>query len=193
LPGKKKVSGRPRETVRKEDTTEPNFIVTTVRGREPEACREVREILSMLGDSSPVARPTEVSGLLLGRTTLESASVLEGLQKLTESEPWRLQLTQRFIPLQAVVRTVKSEIVQAARRLAENVRPGESFRVTVEKRHSDLDTMDLVRAVADLYSSPVNLERPDKVVLVEVVGGLTGVSVLKPSEVFSGTKAKREG
>jgi tRNA(Ser,Leu) C12 N-acetylase TAN1 len=37
----------------------------------------------------------------------------------------------------------------------------------------------------------VDLEAPDWVVLVEVIRDVAGVSILKPSSVFSSVKAKR--
>jgi len=36
----------------------------------------------------------------------------------------------------------------------------------------------------------VDLNHPDKIVLIEVVGGLTGVSVVKPDDVLSIMKEK---
>jgi tRNA(Ser,Leu) C12 N-acetylase TAN1 len=36
----------------------------------------------------------------------------------------------------------------------------------------------------------VNLTKPDKILLVEVVGGLTGVSIAKPDEIISVLKEK---
>jgi len=36
----------------------------------------------------------------------------------------------------------------------------------------------------------VNLENPDKILLIEVLGALTGVSLLKPSDILGVVKEK---
>jgi tRNA acetyltransferase TAN1 len=48
----------------------------------------------------------------------------------------------------------------------------------------------LIEAAAANIKRRVNLSRPDKVVLIEVLGGLTGLSVVKPEEILSILKEK---
>jgi len=62
--------------------------------------------------------------------------------------------------------------------------------VTVEKRFTTTHTKDIVEKVAGNIKRKVNLTAPDKVVLIEVVGGLTGVSVIKPEDILSVLKEK---
>jgi len=50
--------------------------------------------------------------------------------------------------------------------------------VTVRRRHTDLENMEVVIAVASVIQRKVNLDDPDKIVLVEIVGETTGISVL---------------
>lgn len=168
-----------------------NFIVTTVRGRELEACREVKDILSSLGDESPKVEATEISGLLVGHTNLDILGISEMLKKLTNSEPWKIHLLQRFIPLQLVIRSSLDGIAQAAKKLSKQVEKDETFKVVVEKRHTNLESADVIKAVASIFDQKVDLEKPDKVVLVEVAGPLAGVSIIKPDQVFSSVVAKR--
>jgi len=54
--------------------------------------------------------------------------------------------------------------------------------VTVRHRRTALDSMKVVRSVAGLISQRVDLKKPDKTVWIEIVGDLTGVTVLVPEK-----------
>ena len=66
----------------------------------------------------------------------------------------------------------------ATERLLPKIGEEESFRVTVRRRHTDLENMDVVKAVASVIPRRVNLDEPDKTVNVEIVGEWTGLAVL---------------
>ncbi|MDG6929145.1 MAG: THUMP domain-containing protein [Nitrososphaerota archaeon] len=166
-------------------------MVTTYRGREGEAAREVRAHLTRLGDASPRTRLTEVTGLVLGSTSLDAVEASRGLASLASSEPWSVRLVLRFVPIQAECRAEASEIANSCSGLVSGIAPEESFRVTVEARHSSVEKDGLIRKIASLCGSKVDLEDPAKVVLVEIVGPWAGISVLKPEDVFSAVRTKR--
>lgn len=67
----------------------------------------------------------------------------------------------------------------------------DTFRVTVEKRHNSLGSMQIVKAIADQISNKVDLDNPGWIILVQVLGGLTGLSVLRPNQTFSSVVEKR--
>ena len=74
------------------------------------------------------------------------------------------------------------EIVEAAQELLEKIEDSESFRVTVRRRHTDLENMDVVRSVASVIPRRVDLDNPDKTVWIEIIGDQTGISVLNQDE-----------
>ncbi len=76
--------------------------------------------------------------------------------------------------------------------LAAQIRENETFRVTVEKRFTELSSNEIIEAAAANIEREVDLANPDKIVLIEVVGGFTGISVLDPSSIISTTKEKFE-
>jgi tRNA acetyltransferase TAN1 len=62
--------------------------------------------------------------------------------------------------------------------------------VTVEKRFTVTHSKEIIEKVAAGVKRKVNLTDPDKIILVEVVGGFTGVSVLNPEDILSVLKEK---
>jgi len=66
----------------------------------------------------------------------------------------------------------------------------ETFRVTVEKRFTGIPSRDIIEAAAENIKRKVDLTKPSKILLIEVIGGLTGISVIKPSDILSVVKEK---
>lgn len=167
-----------------------NILATTSKGNETEACSELWYLLGEIGDPSPAVDKSGVSGLIVAKTTLKPIEVIEKLRAVLRERPYEFRYLLRVIPIEKVVRTSLDEIKRAAAELGAEIRENETYRVTVEKRFTGTSTRDIIEAAASAVNRKVNLENPDKVLLVEVIGGLTGMSVLKPQDVLSVVKEK---
>lgn len=168
-----------------------NLIVSTSRFREEEAQNEILELLDMFGDPEAEAEITEVKGLLLAQTALDPFTVVDELKDLVVSEPWEVRYVLRVLPIEAVVPTEIDIIRQAAKVLAAKIGRN-SFRITVEKRHSPLESIEVIKAIAGEIESKVDLRNPGWVVLVQILGDQTGLSVIKPDQTFSSVVEKRK-
>ncbi len=168
-----------------------NLLVSSPRGREHDACSELWFLLGEVGDDRAEVETTPVKGLIWAKTKLDPFEAVRRLRDLLAERPEDFRVIQRVIPIERVVRTDLEEIARAARELAlAKIEPGEKFRITVEKRHTELGTMDIIKAAAEGIDRPVDLKNPDKIVLIEVVGGLTGISVIRPGDILSVAKEK---
>jgi len=152
---------------------------------ERAAAGEIEAALRDLGDPHPEAWPSTVKGVIFVRTGLGRGQVISGLREMARERPFNLVNVKRVIPVDLVVETDVERIAEVAGTLADRISEGESYRVTVEKRHTRLHSMDVIRAVAAKFDRKVDLENPDKVVLVEIVGPVTAVSVIRPDELIS--------
>ena len=170
--------------------SEFNLIVSTSRFREEEAQDEILELLDLFGDPEAEAEITEVKGLLLAQTELDPLVVIDRLKELVVSEPWQVRYVLRVLPIQVVVPTDLDMIREAAKELASKIDKN-SFRITVEKRHSPLESIEVINAIAGEIESKVDLENPGWIVLVEILGGQTGLSVIRPEQMFSSVVEKR--
>ncbi|AFU59004.1 putative THUMP domain protein [Candidatus Nitrososphaera gargensis Ga9.2] len=170
-----------------------NLIVSTSRFSEEEAQDEILDLLDMFGDPDAESEITEIKGLLLAQTALDPFEVIEKLKELIASEPWEVRYILRVLPVERVVPTELDAIRQAARDLAvAKIGNNESFRITVEKRHSALESIEVIKAIAGEIESKVDLENPSWIVLVEIIGGEAGLSVLRPEQIFSSVIEKRK-
>ena len=118
-----------------------NLLVSTPRTMETDACSEVWFLLNEVGDREPVVERTGVTGLVAARTKLDPKKVIEELRELLKSRPGEFRFALRFVPVEAVVPTNLEDIKIASIELSPRIREGETFRVTVEKRHTTLTSM----------------------------------------------------
>jgi tRNA acetyltransferase TAN1 len=168
-----------------------NLIVSTYRFREEDAQDEILELLDKFGDQAAESEIIEIKGMIVVQSSLDPIAVIDKLKELVASEPWQVRYVLRVLPVQVVVPTRLDTIILAARDLIKKM-GDDTFRVTVEKRHNSLGSMQIVKAIADQISNKVDLENPGWVILVQVLGGLTGVSVLRPHQIFSSVVEKRK-
>jgi len=167
-----------------------NLLITTSRGNEEDACSEIWYLLGEIGDSAAKVDKTGISGLIAAKSAFNPFEVVKRFRKILKERPYEFRYTLRVIPIEKVIRTDLGEIERAVTELASKIKENESFRVTVEKRFTDTSTKDIIEAAAANIERKVNLSNPDKVVLIEVVGGLTGISVIKPEQILAVTKEK---
>ena len=167
-----------------------NILVSTPRMRENDACSEIWFLLGEIGDREPIVERSDITGLLVAKTTLDPFNVIQEFRRLLRERPEEFRYTFRVVPVEAVVPTKLEPIRKVSLELSARIGEDETFRVTVEKRHTTLSSKEIVEAVAVGINHKVDLLYPDRIVLIEVLGGLTGVSVIKPEDVLSVVKEK---
>jgi len=167
-----------------------NLLITTARGNEDEACSEVWYLLGEIGDKTAKVDKTGVMGLISAKSSLDPFEVIKKLREILRERPWEFRYTLRFIPITKVVRTNLNEIQKTATELSSQIGEDETFRVTVEKRFTDMSTRDVIEAAAANIERKVDLSNPDKIVLIEIIGGITGISVIRPNDILSVTKER---
>jgi tRNA acetyltransferase TAN1 len=161
-----------------------NLLITTARGNEEEASSEIWYLLGEIGDTAAKVDKTGISGVIAAKTAFDPLEVIEKLRELLKERPYEFRYSFRIIPIEKVVHTDLTEIQRIVTELAAKIRENETFRITVEKRHTQTATADLIEAAATNIERKVDLNNPNKIVLMEVLGGLTGISVLKPTEIL---------
>jgi len=168
-----------------------NLLATTSRGNERQMCYELNYLLKEeLGDPAPVVDKTGIRGLVAARTSLNPREVIEKFRAVLQERPYEFRYALRIIPVERTVPTDLDEVKRVAEELATNIGENETFRVTVEKRFTSLHSRDFIEAAATDIDRKVDLKNPDKILLIEVVGGITGMSLIEPSEVLAVIKEK---
>ena len=118
-------------------------------------------------------------------------ALLSFITDFVRSEPFKVRFIMRIIPVDRVVDTKLEDIVDAVKDLSSVIGPGESFRITIEARDSPYPERKLIDAIAEAVDRKVSLDSPDKVVLLEIFGEYSGVSVISPHDIVSIQRLKR--
>jgi tRNA acetyltransferase TAN1 len=162
-----------------------NLLATTYRRAEGHARSELRYVLEQAGDAASIVDRTGISGVIVAKTTLGPFESIRKFREILKERPYEFRYLLRLIPIEKVVETSLEQVQKAIQELSPKIGEEETFRVTVEKRFTTMSSKELIEAVALCVKNKVNLSRPDKVILIEVLGGLTGVSITKPEETLS--------
>ncbi len=167
-----------------------NLLVTTAKGSEEDACSEIWFLIGEMGDREVKVDKTGIRGLIAAKSALDPFAVISKLRNVLKERPYEFRYTLRAIPIEKVVHTDLNEIQQAITELASKITENETFRITVEKRFTTIQTADIIEAAAANILRKVDLTKPNRIVLIEVVGGSTGVSVIKPEDILSVAKER---
>jgi tRNA acetyltransferase TAN1 len=168
-----------------------NLIVTCARHFEPEAEEELVDILEELGDSDVKVSITNMSGILTAETKIDPVEVTRKVRKMLLDEPWSVRYCLRIIPIQKVVETKIESIEKGVGDLHKQILDNETYRISIEKRNSDISSQEIITKIANKIKNKVSLDFPDKVILIEILGNLAGISILKKSDILSTEKTKR--
>lgn len=171
-----------------------NLLVGCPRERERAAKSEVQYFVGDLLEDTDIAIMTAPgSGLLTCLTTLDPFQAIHRLREFAVENPYQFRFALRFTPIERCVPSTLDEIADAVVELRTKIQDNESFRVTVRRRQTNMVGMDVVHRVAEVISRKVDLERPDKTVWVEIVGDLTGVSILVTEEDILSVRTMEDG
>ena len=148
-------------------------------------------ILEKLGDSEPTITITNMSGILTAETKLDPIEVVKKIKEMLLDEPWCIRYCLRIIPIQKIIETKIESIEEGITDLIKLISKGESYRISIEKRNSNISSQELISRVAKKIENKVSLEFPDKIILIEVLGNKTGIAIVKKEDILSVEKTKR--
>lgn len=167
-----------------------NILASTTRGNERELRYELSYLFKEAGDNDVKTDKTGIKGLVVAKTAFNPSEMIEKLQQILHEKPYEFRYALRIIPIEKVVLTNLKEIETAGAELTARLNIEETFRVTVEKRFTNIHSREIIEAVAANTQNKVNLKNPDKILLIEVLGGLAGISLIKPKHIINVLKEK---
>ena len=168
-----------------------NLIITCARHLETETRQEIMSILEKIGDSEPTITITNMSGILTAETKLEPIEVVKKIKEMLLDEPWCIRYCLRIIPIQKITETKIESIEEEITNLIKLISNRETYRISIEKRNSNISSQELISRVAKKIENKVSLEFPDKIILIEVLGNKTGIAIVKKEDILSVEKTKR--
>jgi len=168
-----------------------NLIITCARHLEPETEEELSNILEEFGDLESKISITNMSGILTAETKLDPIEVIRKIRNMILDEPWSIRYCLRIIPIQRFIESKINQIEKTVEDLSGQILEDETYRISIRKRNSELSSQEIISKVANKIKNKVSLDFPDKIILIEILGNRTGISILKKMDVLSTEKTKR--
>jgi len=168
-----------------------NIIITCQRNLENPTISEIQNLLERFGDENAMVEKTVFSGIIQVQTSLDNIKILENFKEIIEEEPWLVRYCSRIIPIQKECESKLEEITNTAIELSHRMKDNETYRITIEKRHSSLHTKEIISNIADSISNKVSLENSDWEIVVQILRNRTGISVIPLDTILSVEKQKR--
>lgn len=163
-----------------------NLFVSVMKGFEIPACEEMKDLLEQLGDTNPQVTTSIAQGIILAYTNLDPFIVIKRIKELIQKDKFRYLLILKIRPIESVVETDLEEIKQVCSNLVDKkIRKNETFRITLERRFTNVARNDLITAAASNIDRKVDLKQADKIVFIEVLENSVGISILSPEDEVS--------
>lgn len=163
-----------------------NLLISTSRYNEKNAKAEIWFTLLMCGDRYPIISGIKYPGLITALTNIDSKEVIYKIKKIRENDINFFQYILKIIPIDYVcetnIKTIK-EFVDKYYRIYIN--EDQSFKIELIRRKNELVERDtVIESIAKIVNNKVNLDNPDKIIRIEILGNVTGISFLNPDDLI---------
>ncbi|MFX0017387.1 MAG: THUMP domain-containing protein [Promethearchaeota archaeon] len=163
-----------------------NLLVSTSRFNEDNAKAEIWFTLLTCGDRYSIISNLDFSGLIAVVTTLNYRNVISKINRILIKDPNFFQYILKIVPIDYVcqtnINTIKTIIQNHYR---DYIHSDESFMIELNRRKNDLIDRDgFIENIAKFIDNKVNLENPDKIIRIEILRNVTGISFLQQGEVI---------
>ncbi len=169
-----------------------NMIVTFDPNHRGTAELELREVLRQVGEKPQIGQ-TEVEGLFKVAVSNARAAAAK-IRNLCGSNPNLFAVTHHYTPIDSWCQSDVSAMQKLIRAASSGIGQNEKWKMGLNKRHWDqLEGGKLIVKLTDVVERKnVDLDNPDKIVQVEIIGKQAGVALLTPKDIADIAREKGE-
>jgi tRNA acetyltransferase TAN1 len=128
----------------------------------------------------------EFLGLITALTSLDAKSVINKIKKIVEKNPNFFQYVLKIVPIDFVCESSPEIIAKFIEdHYKEYINKNETFKIDLKRRNHDLiERNSLIKNAAKNVQNEVDLNNPDKIIRIEVLGNYCGIAFLKPDQIL---------
>jgi len=170
-----------------------NLLVTYHGGLEGLGETEVRTRLQEAGAGLEELKRSDIEGVFLLRVSGDPKKVVSDVRTLCIGSPDLFQETHHWAPVEKWVRTDPSEMARTAAELGSGIATDDKWMLVLHKRRTQMHTMELIKLLTDpIERGKVDLKNPDKMLVVEVMGEMTGMSLVTKEQLLDVNRVRQE-
>jgi tRNA acetyltransferase TAN1 len=140
----------------------------------------------MCDDLYPIISGIQFPGLITALTSLRPKEFIAKIKKIQQKDPNLFQFILKIIPIDFICETDTETIRQIIQEnYKEFIGENDSFKIILKRRHhKKIERNDFIETIAYVIDNKVDLENPDKIVRIEILGNITGVSFMRKNEII---------
>ncbi len=163
-----------------------NLLISTPRYNEIEAKSELWFTLLMCGDTYPIISGIPFPGLITAFTNLDIKKVISKIKKILQKNPEYFQFILKIVPINFICETDVKIIKYLIDKNYKNfIKKKDTFRITLKRRHHEsIERSNFIDIIAKNIKNDVNLDNPDKIIRIEILGNICGISFLKKNDII---------
>jgi len=163
-----------------------NLLVSSSRFNEVNSKAELWFTLLMCGEEYPIISDLEFLGLITAMTSLDAKNVILKIKEILDKDPSYFKYILKIIPIDFVCKTDVNIIRDFVEQYyTQFIRKNDSFKIVLKRRKNEIiERNSFIKMIAKNIDNKVNLENPDKIIRIDILGNNTGISFLKPQELL---------
>jgi tRNA(Ser,Leu) C12 N-acetylase TAN1 len=136
---------------------------------------------------------SSVEGVFCIKVDGDPKRMVTSLRDDFSENPGMLAHTYHWVPIDRWVPANDEDMIEAVRETARGIGDHESWMMHMHKRHHEKHSEELVLALTDpIRKGKVDLKNPDKIIAVEVLGNMAGISLLERDQIIDVNKMRQE-
>lgn len=105
----------------------------------------------------------------------------EDIYKVVAQHTERAKCVRRIVPVSYILTTTIAGLEEKASILKNNIKPDETFKIVLNKRLCEhIDRTHIITVIAKDIPNKVDLNRPHKILIIEILKDLCGIGVIEP-------------
>jgi tRNA acetyltransferase TAN1 len=142
--------------------------------------------LLICGDNYPIISKLTFPGLISVLTNINAKKVIKKIRLILKKDPHFFQFILKIIPIDFICETNIKVITNLIQDHTKNfIKEGDSFKIVLKRRkHEKIERNSVIERIARNIDNKVDLDNPDKIIRLEVLGNFCGVSFLEKNDTI---------
>jgi len=140
----------------------------------------------MCGDKYPIISGIQYPGLITAATNIENKEVTQKIKKILKKDSNFFQFILKIVPIDYVCETklnIIKDFVEKYYPLYLNKE--NSFKIELNRRKNEIiERGPFIEAIAKVINNKVDLDNPDKILRIELLGNVSGISFINPDDII---------
>ncbi|MFX1346395.1 MAG: THUMP domain-containing protein [Promethearchaeota archaeon] len=142
--------------------------------------------LLICGDNYPIISKLTFPGLISVLTNIDAKKVIQKIRQILKKDPHFFQYILKIIPIDFICETNTKTITNIIQNHSKNfIKEGDTFKIVIKRRkHEKIERNFMIERIASNINNKVDLDNPDKIIRLEVLGNFCGVSFLEKNDII---------